>query len=62
MMYMLLRVCRLPRPLKGHGAYSEPLQGMLAGCAHAVCRLDFLTLRALLRLREVRGDLVPRAL
>ncbi|CAK0839012.1 unnamed protein product, partial [Prorocentrum cordatum] len=37
-------------------------QGILAGCARAACMLEVLTLRALLRVREVHGALVPRAL
>eukprot|EP00959_Pyramimonas_sp_CCMP1952_P137965 2887825-Pyramimonas_sp.AAC.1 len=56
---------RLPRRLKGPGTYSEPLQadqGALAGCPHAVCIHEVLVWWALLRLREVHGDLVPRAL
>eukprot|EP00959_Pyramimonas_sp_CCMP1952_P436992 9149605-Pyramimonas_sp.AAC.1 len=65
MMRMLLRMHHLPRRLKGYSTYSEPLQvdqGTLASCAHAVCTLEVLTLRATLRLREVHGNLVPRAL
>eukprot|EP00959_Pyramimonas_sp_CCMP1952_P075228 1572165-Pyramimonas_sp.AAC.1 len=56
---------RQPKRLKGYGAFSGPLQveqGILAGCARAVCMLEVLTLRTLLRVREVHGALVPRAL
>ncbi|CAK0868726.1 unnamed protein product, partial [Prorocentrum cordatum] len=65
MVHMLLRLYRLPRRLKESGVHSEPFQvdqGILAGCAHAVCLLELLTLRARLRLREVHGNVVPRGI
>eukprot|EP00959_Pyramimonas_sp_CCMP1952_P016611 352313-Pyramimonas_sp.AAC.1 len=37
-------------------------QGILAGCTHAVCMLECLTLRAILRLRDTYAGVVPRAL
>ncbi|CAK0813503.1 unnamed protein product, partial [Prorocentrum cordatum] len=65
MLYMLLKMHAQPRSLKGYGTFSDMVQvdqGILAGCTHAVCMLECLTLRAILRLRDNYAGVVPRAL